>query len=432
MALPYQHSRSRLDNGLTVVTVAMPHLHSAHVALYARVGSRHEERANNGLSHFLEHMFFRGCEGYTTSTNLNDAVEDLGGTLDGYTTRDATAFHTTVHPDHVDDLTRIMGSMFLSPAFSDIDIERAIVLEEVLDALDERGRVIEIDTVAHRETFKDHPLGLSIDGPRKNIRRFQEDDLHAHRRRFYGAKNLVLCFAGNVKPKKCKRSAQRAFGPLFSGKRSRETAPSASVEPGRFTYVRCEDPQTRIRFSFRTVGDTHADHPAMQLVRRVLDGGLSSRLQVELVEKRGIAYEVAADNENYNDCGLLNFELAVAHKKLVYAIEELGQVLIELRSDGVQRAELDQVRRRARIGLELGLDSPAGLSHWFGATQLFHDPICPEKKMKQLEAVKPRAVHQAIRRYITGSRLSVAAVGGADVTTVRAARRAVKKLVEAL
>ena len=122
----------------------------------------------------------------------------------------------------------------------------------------------------------------------------------------------------------------------------------------------------------------------------------------------------------------------MAHKKLVHAIEELGKVLIALRNDGVDQTELDQVRRRARIGLELGLDSPAGLSHWFGAAQLFHDPITPEKKMKQLETIKPRTVDKVIRRYISGSTLSVAAVGGADVTTVRAARRAIKRLIEAL
>lgn len=99
----YRHRESVLDNGLTVVTVEMPHLHSASIALYVGIGSRHENEATNGLSHFLEHMFFRGCDGFADSTALNAAMEDLGGVLDGYTTRDYTAYQSVVHPDCIAD-----------------------------------------------------------------------------------------------------------------------------------------------------------------------------------------------------------------------------------------------------------------------------------------------------------------------------------------
>lgn len=429
---PYEHATARLGNGLTVSTVRIPHLHSACLSIYCRVGSRHETKETNGLSHFLEHMFFRGCAGFSDSTALNTAMEDLGGTLDGFTMRDHSSYHSTIHPSYVEEATNIFGEMFRAPSFRDIDIEREIIGEEILDSLDDRGRVIDLDAIAHREAFHEHPLGQSIDGPRKNLRRFSVDDLFAHRKAFYGGRNMVLCFSGNIDPARCVTYAERAFGDMQAGKPARAQAPKRTAAPGKLTFVRFDDPQTRARVSFRTVSDAHADYPALLLIRRILDGGLSGRLPVALIERRGIAYDVFADVECFADCGLFNFEFAVAHKKLTYALEALGNVIIELVNDGVATEELERVRRRARIGLEFTLDSAGELNSWFGATQLFHDPIAPEARMQQLEAVTDDHLRRVAKKYFSAKRMTVAAVGGADVRTVRAARKSVARIAEAL
>lgn len=432
MTQAYHHAKTTLDNGLTVVTVSMPHLHSASVSLYARVGSRHETADTNGISHFLEHMFFRGCDGYADSTALNSAMEDLGGSLDGYTMRDHSSYHATVHPDHIGDATAIFASMFGTPSFTDIRVERSIILEEILDSLDERGRVIDLDTVAHREAFPNHTLGFSIDGPRRNIRRFAVEDLFAHRRAFYGAKNTVLCFAGKIDPRRCRALATTAFGDLPAGRRAREVAPAPVQGPPKLVFVRSDDPQTRARLSFRVASALHADHPVLSLIRRLLDGGLSARLPAELIERQGIAYDVSADLESFSDCGLFSFEFAVAHKKLATAIEEIGRLIVDLRSSFVGEDELERIRRRARINLELSFDAAPELDNWFGASELFADPISPEARLKEFEATTPEMIRRVARRYFTGARLTAAAVGGADVTNVRAARRALKHLAESL
>lgn len=431
--MSYRHDVRTLKNGLRVVTVAMPHLHSAQVGVYVRVGSRHETPETNGLSHFLEHMIFRGCDGFEDSTALNAAMEDLGGYLDGFTTRDYSGYQSVVHPRYAGEAAHILGRMFQGPRFMDLEIERSIILEEILDALDERGKEIELDVVAHQLAFEGHPLSQSIDGPRKNLKRFSVEDLEAHRRRFYGAKNLVLTFAGDIDPEACYRDAEAAFGGLFAGKVASEgKAPPLPAEAPRWRFVKSDDNQTRVRLSFRTVSDVHKDYPALLLLRRVLDGGLSARLQVEMVERRGIAYEIGADLEVYSDCGLLDFELAVANRKLGYAITELGQVLASLRKDGVDQDELDRVRRRARISLEFGLDSPGELAQWYGANRLFHEPVPPEERMARLEQVTVADLRAAIRKYLDPKRLTVAAVGGADRATVAGARRAVKGVAAAL
>jgi predicted Zn-dependent peptidase len=243
---------------------------------------------------------------------------------------------------------------------------------------------------------------------------------------------MVLCFAGNLDAAACRRHAERSFGPLFGGRRATEIPPPPVPGKPRFVFVHSDDAQTRARLSFRAVSDVHSDFPALLLIRRILDGGLSGRLQVELVEKRGIAYDIGAELESYADCGLFDFEFAVAHKKLTYALEELAEVVLDIIEGGITQHELDRVRRRARIGLEFGLDSPYELSNWFGATKLFHEPMPPEARMAQLERVTPKMVQNVARKYFAPAGLSVAAVGGADKTTVQRARRVLEHFTERL
>ncbi len=419
----HAHHLDPLENGLEVVTVAMPHLHVAHVAVLARIGSRHESPEDNGLSHVLEHMFFRGCDGFPDSHALNAAMEDLGGQLDGYTTRDHSGFPVTVHPGHVGTAVEILGRMFSSPRFTDLDIERKIILEEMLDALDEKGREIDLDTLAHRLHFGAHGLGQSIEGPRKNVRRFGVADLERHRRRFYGAKNLVLCFAGAVDRAECLDAAERSFGGLFRGRPAPLGRAPAQATPG-FRYRSVEDPQTRLRVSFRTVSDGHPDHPALSLLRRVLDGGLSARLPVELIERRGLAYEAGADLATYADTGTLDFELAVAHRKVVASFEALGALLEDLRTEGVGPAELERVRARVAITVEMGLDSVHDMVQWFGVDHLFGRAQSPQARLLALEAVHHDDLKRVARTYLVPERCTAVAVGGAKPKDVTAARRA--------
>lgn len=429
MSAAYDYRVSELGNGLTVVTVEMPHLHSTQLSMFVRVGSRHETKETNGLSHFYEHMLFRGCQDFTDSTALNAAMEDLGGTLDGYTMRDLTEYQSSVHPDFTNDALEIFGAMFRAPSYPDIDVERRIIIEEMLDAFDDRGRVVDLDTIAHREAFKGHPLGQPIDGTKKNIRHFSVEDLHKHRRKFYGTKNMVLTLAGRFDRAKSLRAIEAQFGQLPPGKRATETAPKIPLDTPRFVYVRSDDAQTRMRVSFRTASDTHEDHTTLLMLRRYLDGGFSGRLQVELVERAGLAYEVGAEVESYSDCGLFDFEFAVAHNKLLVTLETLFGLLAELKAKPVGAEELHRLRRRARIGLEFGLDSAGDLAHWFGATQLYRTPRRPEERIAELDRVTPEHLQSAVARYFRPEHMTVAAVGGADETLVRALRKRVRELV---
>ncbi len=137
--------KSVLANGLRVVTVELPHLHTGMIAAYVRAGSRHEEPSRNGVSHFLEHLFFRGSEGYPDGRTLNALVEDCGGSLNGVTTRDHGYYFSPVHPERLEVPLAVLGDMLARPLFKEIELEREVILEEILDEVDEKGRDIDID-----------------------------------------------------------------------------------------------------------------------------------------------------------------------------------------------------------------------------------------------------------------------------------------------
>ena len=161
-----------LDNGLAVTTVTLPHLHTAVCALFVKVGARFEIADDNGLSHFTEHMLFRGTERFPTSLALNTAVESLGSTLHAETGRDYTLFQLALEPEFLAPGIDLLGELLARPRFSDIELERELILEEINEDYDENGVEINADDIARGLVFEDHALGQRIIGPRKNVKRF--------------------------------------------------------------------------------------------------------------------------------------------------------------------------------------------------------------------------------------------------------------------
>ncbi|MBX2811416.1 MAG: insulinase family protein [Myxococcales bacterium] len=425
--MPYAHRVRRLANNFEVVTVHMPHLHVAQIALLVQVGSRNETPEKNGLSHMVEHMFFRGCDGYENSTALNTAMEDLGGHLDAYTTRDHSGYVATVHPRYVSNAIDIMGKMFTSPRFQDIEVERRIILEEILDSLDERGEVIDIDTLSHRLHFGDHGLGQPIEGSRENIRSFNMNDLLGHREQFYGLENMVLCIAGSFNEDVNLQTAELAFSNLSRGTVTHKGPPPKPPSPS-FHYKRTDDPQTRIRLSIRIVSEHHADYPALAVLRHIMDGGLSARLQTEIVEKRGLAYEVGADLLTYADVGTLEIEFAAAHSTVPQTMTTLAELLTNLKTSKIPDKELFRVHHRLRINLEIGLDSVNEMVQSFGVDHLFGLSEAPGKRLARLTSITSDDVQRVARKYLRGDILSTVAVGGAKPKEVTTIRKAVEQL----
>lgn len=422
---PYRVARSLLPNGLRLVTVEAPHLHTATVCLYVRAGSRYETPATSGLSHFVEHMLFRGSAGYPDSLALNRAIEHLGGTLYAETGRDYSLYQVSLAPGEVAAGLAILGDLFRSPAFRDIDLERKIILEEILEDLDDRGRNVNVDDVSRAAVWRAHPLGMPITGPLANVRRFGAGDVRRHFKRFYGARNLVLCVAGPVGHPAVRRWAVSAFRGVPAGRRARAEPANGQDGGPIWKCVANEAAQTQVQVVFRALPDRDPDYMALAALLRVVDDGMSTRLHYRICDQKGLAYHVAASLEPLYDATLLEVDAACAHAKLPALVGEALAILAELREIRVSDEELGKAKRRYRGDLEASYDDLDGLAGWFGGTELFYRPRTHEQRARMMERVTAADIRRVARRVVRPERLTVAAVGSLSPTV----RKRVEKIV---
>ena len=215
---PWPHARrARLDNGLRVVVIPLPHLHTASFGLFLRVGSRYERLEMNGISHLLEHLLFRGCQRFPDVFSFNAAVERVCPGLGAATYRDFGAFDATCAPDRLSELLALVGAMLGAPLLADLELERRVILEEIADEVDERGRDVDVDNVAKRAMFGAQGLGLKIGGDAGVLQRLSEADCRSWFADHYGAANMVLAVAGPIAPDEVVAAARAALGALAPG-----------------------------------------------------------------------------------------------------------------------------------------------------------------------------------------------------------------------
>jgi len=417
--------RTVLGNGLRVLTARSPGLHSAMIALYVRTGSRHESRAQNGVSHFLEHLFFRGSVGYPDTVAMNAAVEAAGGSLNGITARDHGCYYTPIHPQEVGTGLAVLGDLMRRPLLTEMDVEREVILEEILDEVDASGRDIDPDNLSKRIVFGDHPLGFKIAGTAENVRRLRPRDVRTHHARFYNGSNLVLAVAGPVGPELVAELADRHLGSLPRGQASSDVPAPPWPSAPWLEIVEHDDAQAEFSLSFPCPPERHRDYPIHLCIRRLLDDGLSSRLPFEVVERRGLAYALHAGIDTFADAGMTVVDGACAPRKLPRVIEEVLRVLGELAERPPPEEELFRVQQRHRMTLAFSLDSVADLAGWYGAGEVLSSPEGFEERCRRVEEVTPADVKRVARATFRRHNLVAVVVGPAR----RRERAAVDRVV---
>lgn len=408
---PFRRYKDVLDNGLRVITVELPHLHTASVVVYAKVGSRYETLKDNGLSHFLEHMLFRGTERLPDAYRLNHAIEAIGGTLYAETGRDYSLYQIALHPDSLRDGLRLFGEIFTAPTFSDLEVERRIVLEEMLEDLDEEGRLVNIDDIARLAVWPEHPLGWRITGPIENVRRFDLADVRRHFVSFYGARNVVLTVSGAVEREAVLAEAERAMTRVPPGREAEVTPPSGAQKAPNVVFVRNDGSQTAAQLLFRALPELEPDYPALMMLSRIVDDGMSTRLHRRLCDELGLAYYVSASIEPFVDTGLFEIDCTANHENVPALIRESLKLCAQLRSRVPTAEELEKAKRRYRWDLERTFDDADAMAGWWGGTELFYGPQTFEEKLARVRRVTPADVRDVARRVFRPERLTVACVG---------------------
>ncbi|AKU99552.1 Peptidase, M16 family [Labilithrix luteola] len=400
-----------LSNGLRVVVAPQPQLHRAHVALYVRVGSRFETVQTNGLSHFLEHMLYRGTPRLKTAHEVNHAFESLGGYLYAATQTDFGVFSVTLPPESLGEASQLFGEVLAEPTFADIELEKEIVCEEILEDLDDEGRQVDADNLSRQLIYPTHPLGFTITGDEERVRSFDHTMLRAHHARHYATASSVLAFSGNIDPDQALELAEKCFGHLLPGDVVHTDAPLHEQAKARIQIVENVSSQTELRVCFRAVSERSTHRAAMDMLMRILDDGMSTRLYHRICDSKGLCYDVSAAFDGYEDDGVLDFAAGVQHARSSVITKEILELLRDLGKLGPSDTELAKARHRNAWEMRSMLDSPEDLAGFYAGGLLFDRFETPEARVASNRAVTSEEIRDLAAMLAQPERLNVLAVG---------------------
>lgn len=407
-----EYSCDTLENGLRVISVPLPHHHGAEVLVYIGVGSRHEPSGQAGISHFLEHMLFKGTHDYPSGLTLERAFEAVGGSANAATDTETTCFHSRIHPDRLHDGVGLFASMLRRPLFRDLDSERRVILEEALGDFNEAGRQINPDNLVAGLLFPRHPLGRPTVGSRKCVERLTLAQLRRHHARFYVPANAVLAVAGPVDHAAVVAAARTHFAD-WGG----EAAPpprlwidTADSGP-RLGWVRDNGSQVSLQLAFRLPGrdDPHAVN--LRVIRRLLGWGGMSRLMLRLREELALTYAVEAALALYADAGVLAVDLAVSPDNLKPAVEAILDLFGDLVAAEVSADELEHILATYRYDLDYSRDHLEELALRYAWGELTGCRRTIAGDLAELARVTPAALRDTARAFFTPARLYGVVVG---------------------
>jgi predicted Zn-dependent peptidase len=397
-----------LANGFRIVSENMPGLESASIGIWVTAGGRHERPEQNGIAHFLEHMAFKGTK-TRSALQIAEAIEDVGGYINAYTSREVTAYYARVLKDDVPLAMDVIGDILLNPVFDprEIEVERGVILQEIGQALDTPDDVI-FDWL-QEESYRDQALGRTILGPAERIRSFSRNDLQGFVDQHYGPGQMILAAAGAVDHDALVRLAEAQFGHM---------APRPVPEPdaARFTgggEARRDKPLEQAHFALALESPGYRDDEiyTAQIYASALGGGMSSRLFQEIREKRGLCYTIFAQAGAYADTGVTTIYAGTSGDQLAdlahITIDEMKRAAEDMREDEVARA-----RAQMKAGMLMGLESPSNRAERLARLVQIWDRVPPlEDTVARIDAVTVAGVRALAERLAVAAPAALALYG---------------------
>jgi predicted Zn-dependent peptidase len=411
--LPYE--RSVLSNGLRVVSQGLPAARSLSAALFVGVGSRHEDDAHAGLSHLLEHLVFKGTRGYPDPGSLSAMIEACGGSVNASTDRELTVFSAKVLAEHATTALELIGELALRPLLRQHDLasEKPVIVDEIRMYVDSPSD--HIFALFDELLFGRHPLGREIAGSARSVRRATRPSAVGHWQRWYRPENLVLAVAGKADHAAACAAAERWF---------EDAAPSSAKPPAALITSPSPAPAGSLRVAYRKLGQANLcvgmpgvsrsdpDRWALDLLGAVLGDGMSSRLFLELRERRSLAYDVSTFSSTYADCGTFGvhagFDPEQSDRVVAAILEQLERVVQE----PVTPAELDRARAYTRGRLELRMEESGAVAGWLGTGETLLPRILTlEEVIDRFAAITTDDLLRVARRFVNPSEARLAVLG---------------------
>lgn len=401
--------KTTLENGLRVVSDTINHVETVALGMWLNVGTRHEKKSENGISHMLEHMAFKGTT-TRSSLDISKSIEDVGGYLNAYTSREMTAYYARVLRKDVELAMDILADILQNSVFDEEEFsrEKDVVLQEIGRSNDNPEDVV--FDYFQKTCFGDHPMGWTTLGTESIIKSLTSSDVKSYMDYHYGVGNMVFSAAGNVDHDQLCELASRYFTKL-SDKNSQKPLPAEYV--GGDLRKKRNLEQTHVVFGFPTVNIFDSSYYDYMILASILGGGMASRLFHEIREKRGLVYAISADQYSYTDAGLLTIYAGTSPK----GVEQLLPIVCaELKNatSTITEEEVNRAKNQMEAGLLMGLESTSHRCERLARQMhLFNKPISMNETLEKIKQVNVESVQGACK-ILLNSKPTLTTLGVVD------------------
>ena len=400
--------KEHLSNGIPVVMEQLKNMRSVSLGIWVRVGSRDEETHKNGISHFLEHMFFKGTA-KRTAKDIAVEIDSLGGELNAFTSKESTTFYVKILDEYLEKGIDLLSDVFLHSTFpeEDIEKEKRIIKEEIKLVEDTPDDYIH--DLFNQTIWGNKGIGQPVLGRRETVKSFTREDLIYHIRKYYGTKDVVISCAGNFEHESLVDILNKSLGSLRRG-----SEPEKGALPhfgSKVEVVHKELSEAHLCIGVEGIPQTSEDRYGLFVLNTIFGAGVSSRLFQEIREKRGLAYSIYSFVSSYYDTGIWGVYAGVSRKKVAEVVDLIVKEMNDLKST-LTEVELQRAKNHLKGNIILGLESTSSRMTNIARQEIYHGRYySPKEIMREVDSITLKQIETLAERLIKQGRFSLTVYG---------------------
>jgi len=410
-----KYQKVRLPSGLRVISIPMPSLESTTLTIWVRTGSRFESKRINGISHFLEHMVFKGSKKRSTARDISEEIDSFGGEVNAGTTKEWTNFYIKARNGVMDKAFDVLSDMIFAPLLKSEEIERekGVILQEM--AMYEDMPIAKIGDVFENLIYRESSLGWDIIGNKKTVESIKRDDFVKYRKKYYYPENILITVSGGIKREEISKLIGKYFSILKkTGKGLIKPKAEFKQSKPQVMLKNKKTDQAHLILGFRGDPMGSKDRYVESILSTVLGGGMSSRLFIEVRERRGLAYAIKTLSEHYLDNGYFGTYAGVKTEKIDEAIKVILDQYYGLSTKklSIGKKEFKKAKEYLKGHLALGLEDARGVNGFFGLEELMLGKVrTPEDVYKAVDKVELNEVYELAEKFFKPEGLNLAVIG---------------------
>jgi len=409
-----QFNRKVLPNGLRVLTIPMPSFESATVMVMVGAGSRYETKFNNGISHFLEHMAFKGTKKLPSALDISSLIDGIGGQFNASTGKEVTNYYIKSAADKIEISMDVLSDMLSDSKFDpkEIEKEKGVIVEEMNMNEDNPMRII--GDIYENLVYGDTPLGWDIIGKKEIIKNTTRKDFLSYMKNLYSAENMVVVVAGGINSDKTFKLAEKYFGQMLKFDAIKYDKLVVNQKKPQVFVKTKKTEQVHLALGFRTVQFNNPQRYALEVLASVLGGGMSSRLFSEVREKRGFAYYISSSSDLYSDTGSFVTWAGVDPKKVKDAISVILEEHKKIKDNKktISLKELKKVKEFLKGHWVLSFENSMTVANHYASWEVLEKRIQTlDEAMKEIDAVTIEQIESVAKKYFVEKGLNLAVIG---------------------